>query len=111
MTVKEFLQIANSHNNVTDLWVQDLPDPNDDDADHYSSRIFSGMDWELTDEEAYDNFAQLPFRALRGFVAEDLWRSDHINIEIERPAGMTFEGCVKTNRLWDTSSKRVAKVK
>ena len=69
MTVKEFLKLANVNNSMISLSSRDIEEP------HYSNVIYEGMDWEL--------------------VAESLYRSDRIYIEVDVP-GLTKDNIKET---------------
>ena len=78
MTIKEFIKLANISNSFIALYSLDLEDP------HYSNQIYDGMEWALTES----SLAELPFKRLLGCIAESLYKSDRIYIEVDIP-GLT----------------------
>ena len=78
MTIKEFLKLANVNNSIISLSSRDIEEP------HYSNIIYEGMDWVL----AESSLADLPFKRLFSSVAESLYKSDRIYIEVDVP-GLT----------------------
>lgn len=89
MTVKEFLKLANVNNSMISLSSRDIEEP------HYSNVVYEGMDWALVES----SLADLPFKRLFGSVAESLYRSDRINIEVDIP-GLTKDNIAQTK--WGT---------
>ena len=85
MTIKEFLKLANVNNSIISLSSRDIEEP------HYSNIIYEGMDWVL----AESSLADLPFKRLFSSVAESLYRSDRIYIEIDVP-GLTKDNIKET---------------
>lgn len=85
MTVKEFLKLANIHNSLIALYSPDIEEP------HYSNQIYDGMEWALLES----SLADLPFKRLFGCVAESLYKSDRINIEVDIP-GLTKDNIQNT---------------
>ena len=73
MTIKEFLKLANVNNSIISLSSRDIEEP------HYSNIIYEGMDWVL----AESSLADLPFKRLFSSVAESLYKSDRIYIEVD----------------------------
>ena len=78
MTIKEFLKLANVNNSIISLSSRDIEEP------HYSNIIYEGMDWALLESSLVD----LPFKRLFSSVAESLYKSDRIYIEVDVP-GLT----------------------
>ena len=78
MTIKEFLKLANVNNSMISLSSRDIEEP------HYSNQIYDGMEWALIES----SLAKLPFKRLFGCVAESLYKSDRIYIEVDVP-GLT----------------------
>lgn len=85
MTVKEFIKLANISNSFIALYSSDLEDP------HYSNQIYDGMEWALLES----SLADLSFKRLFGCVAESLYKSDRINIEVDIP-GLTKDNIQNT---------------
>lgn len=85
MTVKEFLKLANVNNSMISLSSRDIEEP------HYSNVIYEGMDWALLES----SLADLPFKRLYSSVAESLYRSDRIYIEVDIP-GLTKDNIKET---------------
>lgn len=85
MTVKEFLKLANINNSMISLSSRDIEEP------HYSNVIYEGMDWALLES----SLADLPFKRLYSSVAESLYRSDRIYIEVDVP-GLTKDNIKET---------------
>lgn len=85
MTVKEFLKLANVNNSIISLSSRDIEEP------HYSNVIYEGMDWALIKS----SLADLPFKRLFSSVAESLYRSDRIYIEVDVP-GLTKDNITQT---------------
>lgn len=85
MTVKEFLKLANVNNSMISLSSRDIEEP------HYSNVIYEGMDWALLES----SLADLPFKRLYSSVAESLYRSDRIYIEVDVP-GLTKDNIKET---------------
>lgn len=85
MTVKEFLKLANVNNSIISLSSRDIEEP------HYSNIIYEGMDWALLESSLVD----LPFKRLFSSVAESLYRSDRIYIEVDVP-GLTKDNIKDT---------------
>ena len=73
MTIKEFLKLANVNNSIISLSSRDIEEP------HYSNVIYEGMDWALIKS----SLADLPFKRLFSSVADSLYRSDRIYIEVD----------------------------
>lgn len=85
MTIKEFLKLANVNNSIISLSSRDIEEP------HYSNLIYDGMEWALIES----SLAELPFKRLFSCVAESLYKSDRIYIEVDVP-GLTKDNIQDT---------------
>lgn len=85
MTIKEFIEISNIHNSFIALYSPDIEES------HYSNQIYDGMEWALIES----SLANLPFKRLFGCVAESLYKSDRIYIEVDVP-GLTKDNIQNT---------------
>lgn len=85
MTIKEFIKLANINNSFVALYSPDIEEP------HYSNQIYDGMEWALIES----SLADLPFKRLFGCVAESLYKSDRIYIEVDVP-GLTKDNIQDT---------------
>lgn len=85
MTIKEFLKLANVNNDMISLSSRDIEEP------HYSNIFYEGMDWALLES----SLAALPFKRLFSSVAESLYKSDRIYIEVD-VSGLTKDNIAQT---------------
>lgn len=85
MTVKEFIKLANISNDRISLFSKDIEEP------QYYNTFYEGMEWALLES----SLAGLPFKRLHGVLAESIFDSDKLYIEVDVP-GLTKDNIKET---------------